>query len=262
MKNKKISRTFPFILIHLFFKYLKVFMKKISRLPVYLDARKNFSVLVEQNKSRGFIINKFESNIYLEATGTTAIDRDYIYHTAWAARILKKTNPSKHIDISSCLRFVAIASAIVPIEFYDFRPAEIKLPNLKSLEGNLLSLPFEDNSCESISSLSVIEHIGLGRYGDAIDADGDLKAIAELKRVTQPGGNLLVEVPLHHESKIVYNAHRLYKSKDFIEYFIDEFDLLEFSIIGQDMKDGGLISSPSDEQLEEQTGMYYGCFLV
>ncbi len=32
--------------------------------------------------------------------------------------------------------------------------------------------------------MHVVEHVGLGRYGDPLDPDGDLKAIAELKRVT------------------------------------------------------------------------------
>jgi hypothetical protein len=36
--------------------------------------------------------------------------------------------------------------------------------------------------------MHVVEHIGLGRYGDPIDPDGDLKAISELKRVVQKRG--------------------------------------------------------------------------
>ena len=49
---------------------------------------------------------------------------------------------------------------------------------------------------ESISCLSVVEHIGLGRYGDALDPFGTVKAINELKRVLTKGGLLLISVPI------------------------------------------------------------------
>ncbi|NDC42314.1 MAG: DUF268 domain-containing protein, partial [Chitinophagia bacterium] len=56
-------------------------------------------------------------------------------------------------------------------------------------------LPFESDSIPSLSCMHTIEHVGLGRYGDQLDPQGDLKAIAELKRVVQPGGDLLFVTP-------------------------------------------------------------------
>ena len=44
----------------------------------------------------------------------TPIDQHYIYHPAWAARILSQTKPEEHIDISSILSFGTILSAFVP----------------------------------------------------------------------------------------------------------------------------------------------------
>jgi hypothetical protein len=65
-----------------------------------------------------------------DATAKTGFDEHYVYHTAWAARILRDTKPAKHVDISSSLYFVSIASAIVPIEHYDYRPPDIKIDNV------------------------------------------------------------------------------------------------------------------------------------
>jgi hypothetical protein len=62
--------------------------------------------------------------------------------------------------------------------------------------------------------MHVIEHIGLGRYGEALDPDGDLKAIRELVRVLAAGGNLLVVVPVGRP-RIQFNAHRIY---DYVEF--------------------------------------------
>ena len=61
---------------------------------------------------------------------------------------------------------------------------------------DLISLPFEDGSFHSLTCMHVVEHIGLGRYGDQVDPDGDLMAMKELERVTAKLGNLLFVVPV------------------------------------------------------------------
>src|SRR3989338_9261060 len=90
-----------------------------------------------------------------DKTIKTGFDRHYVYHTSWAARKVKEINPEFHVDISSSLYFSGIVSAFVPVKFYDFRPADLVLDNFDSLEGNLFSLPFEDNSINSLSCMHV-----------------------------------------------------------------------------------------------------------
>src|ERR1035437_7649633 len=86
-----------------------------------------------------------------DKTLTTGFDRHYVYHTSWAARVVKEINPKKHVDISSSLYFCGIVSAFVPVDFYDYRPANIALSNLGSMRGDLMNLPFPSNSVASIS---------------------------------------------------------------------------------------------------------------
>lgn len=192
-----------------------------------------------------------------DKTLQTGFDRHYVYHTAWAARKVQEINPIKHVDISSSLYFGAIVSAFVPVDFYDYRPANLKLSDLQSKKGDLHNLPFESGSVQSISCLHTIEHIGLGRYGDPIDPEGDLKAIKELKRVTTHGGNLLFVTPVG-KPKIEYNAHRIYSYEQIISYF-DGFILKEFSLILEKEKDGGLIVN-ADPKLVEKEDYACGCF--
>lgn len=123
-----------------------------------------------------------------DATGETGFDAHYIYHPAWAIRKILEANPKKHVDISSKLDFVTMLSAFLPVEFYDYRPADISLAGLRCCHADLISLPFESNSIKSLSCMHVIEHIGLERYGDPFDPQGDLKAMRELIRVLAPGG--------------------------------------------------------------------------
>ncbi len=154
----------------------------------------------------------------------------YTYHPAWAARIIAATRPAKHIDIASTLTFCTMVSAFVPVEFYDIRPAQLNLPNLECKRGDLMSLPFADGSVGSLSCMHVIEHSGLGRYGDPIDPDGDLKAIDELKRVLATGGSLLFVTPVGRPT-VRFNAHRIYSYEQIASYFsalhLEEFALVD-----------------------------------
>jgi SAM-dependent methyltransferase len=183
----------------------------------------------------------------------TPIDRHYTYHPAWAARVLAKTQPDRHVDISSIVNFCAIVSAFIPVDFYDFRPAPVVLDGLYTGAADLTKLDFPSDSVASLSCMHVIEHIGLGRYGDPLDPDGDLKAIGELVRVLAPGGNLLVAVPIGRP-RVAFNAHRIYDHEAFASYFAP-LELIEFALI-EELGTGGLILAPPPERVRAES---YGC---
>jgi hypothetical protein len=66
--------------------------------------------------------------------------------------------------------------------------------------------------------MHVVEHVGLGSYGDSLDPNGDLKAMSELKRVLSINGNLLFVVPVG-KPRVMFNAHRIYSYEQIIECF-------------------------------------------
>jgi hypothetical protein len=102
--------------------------------------------------------------------------------------------------------------------------------------------------------MHVVEHIGLGRYGDPLDSEGDLKAINELKRVLAKGGSLLFVVPIG-QPKIMFNAHRIYSYAQIINYF-SEFSLEEFAFIPDNGNETGLLYNPELKLVNQQN---YGC---
>lgn len=175
-----------------------------------------------------------------DKTAKTPFEKQYVYHTAWAARCVQKNNPSKHTDFGSLLYFATLVSAFVPVDFYDYRPAEVILTGLNSKFADLMAINAPDGLFESVSCMHTIEHIGLGRYGDMIDPEGDLKAINELKRVTKPGGTLLMVVPMGKSQHTQFNGHRVYEYETFVSYF-DGFTIVEFSYIPQTDDRGGII---------------------
>lgn len=189
-----------------------------------------------------------------DKTAVTGFDHHYVYHVAWASRILAMTKPEVHYDISSSLYFSATVSAFIPIRFYDYRPANLNLSGLSSERADLLSLPFKDNSIKSLSCMHTIEHIGLGRYGDPICPDGDIKAISELKRVLSYEGSLLFVVPIG-KPKIMFNAHRIYSYDQIIEYF-SGMKLRQFALIPDNARDTGIMINADKKVADEQK---YGC---
>ena len=112
-----------------------------------------------------------------DATSTTPIDASYYYQDAWAFEKIVQARPAKHVDVGSHHKFVSLLSKVVDTTMVDLRPLPVPLESLKFEEGSILELPFADASQPSVSSLCVVEHIGLGRYGDPLDPEGTVKAV-------------------------------------------------------------------------------------
>lgn len=186
-------------------------------------------------------------------TAAAHFDRHYVYHPAWAARILRELEPDLHVDVGSSLLFASILSAFVPTRFYDVRPPALRLDGLECHAADLTALPFPDRSIASLSCMHVVEHVGLGRYGDALDPEGDLRAMAELQRVLAPGGSLLFVVPVGRP-RVRFNGHRVYAFRQVIERF-PELALREFALIpGRGPE--GLVVGASEERVDRER---YGC---
>lgn len=237
---------------------MKKIIKKIKRIllsPFVLNDLRAFKNTEGSNRFSTKITDFYPC--ILDKTITTSFDRHYVYHTSWAARVVREINPLFHIDISSSLYFSGIVSAFIPVHFYDYRPAKLNLSNLESKKADLHALPFADMSVHSISCMHTIEHVGLGRYGDPIDAKGDLKAIKELKRVVSSNGNLIIVVPVG-KPKIEFNAHRIYSYEQILEYVEDsEFTLKEFTFIPEYE---GPMTRNADPSLVLKADYACGCF--
>ena len=105
--------------------------------------------------------------------------------------------------------------------------------------------------------MHVVEHIGLGRYGDPIDPEGDLNAMSELARVLAPGGSLLFVVPVG-KPRVEFNAHRIYSPEQIRDHF-GGFDLQQFALIPDGRHQMGLVINPSPEFANSQN-YACGCF--
>lgn len=77
-------------------------------------------------------------------------------------------------------------------------------PPLELVRGSIERLPFADASFDAVTSFEVVYHLGVAN---------DQRALAELRRVLQPGGLLLLRVPAHDwlrgaHDRLVHTRHR------------------------------------------------------
>lgn len=185
-------------------------------------------------------------------------DAHYLYHTSWASRVLSKMNPKIHFDFASDLRFVTMLSSHIKIVQYNLSIPTVKLDNLEFRTTNLTKMDnIKSNSLNSASCMHVVEHVGLGRYGDDINPEGDKDAIKELIRILAPGANLLFVVPVG-KPRIFFNAHRVYSYEEILNYFVS-FKLKEFSLIEDDSFEKGIIIN-ADPNKVKNNKYACGCF--
>ena len=93
------------------------------------------------------------------------------------------------------------------VQTLEYRPVDSEIPELTvQTPEEFAARPARFDAIVSISS---IEHDGLGRYGDPIDPDGDLRAMTRFRGLLEPGGLLLLAVPMGRDA-LVWNAHRIY----------------------------------------------------
>lgn len=189
----------------------------------------------------------------IDGVSTTPFDPHYFYQGAWLARKLKRNVPAEHVDVGSSIMTVAAISAFVKTTFVDFRPLQVKLENLTCQGGDILDLPFRDAALKSLSCLHVIEHIGLGRYGDAIDPSGSYSAANELQRTVAKGGCLYLSAPIGRE-RTCFNAHRVFAPDTIITMF-NQMSLVDFSYVDDD----GLLHE--EVAVEEAKSQEYACGL-
>lgn len=210
--------VFPFFPIH-------TMLQAAGRFPRYFLDWQKYATLPEAETLH--IKNALPQ--LFDATASTSFDAHYFYQAAWAMERIANLGRHQHVDIGSEVKFVSLLSTHLPTVFLDFRPLRAKLPQFTCLAGDILHLPLQSDSVESLSCLHVIEHIGLGRYGDSLNPSGTQQACAELERVLAPGGSLFLSTPIGRQ-RTCFNSHRICSPSQVLKIF-RSVEIVEFSVV-------------------------------
>jgi len=184
------------------------------------NRRKSFGFALRHSWYRSF--DRFEN--------AASLADHYFHQDLWAAKRLFDSGTKEHVDVGSRVDgFIAHLLTFCRVTYVDVRPLLLEWDGFSFKQGLITALPFADDSVPSLSSLHVIEHIGLGRYGDPVDPEGSWKAAQELARVLAPGGRLLVGVPTGRE-RVEFDAHRVFDPQTIRDMFAT-LELAEFSFV-------------------------------
>lgn len=119
------------------------------------------------------------------------------------------------LDVGCCQSRlpIALASRGFHVVGMDFNLYPYAHPGLRAIRGDLMKMPFGTGTFSAVLAVSVIEHIGIGHYGEPESGNGDLVALREIARILKPGGKAVITVPygrtLTNDWMRVYDEPRL-----------------------------------------------------
>src|ERR1035437_931822 len=123
------------------------------------------------------------------------------------------------VDVGSTVLLVGILSQFTRWHSVDIRPMQCELEGLECKDGSVLNLPYKDDEVPCLTTMCVLEHIGLGRYGDPINPTGTNDAASEIRRVVAPGGVVVYSVPVGLEEVLEFNANRRFTIQQALDLF-------------------------------------------
>lgn len=213
--------------------YPRTFLRSLKGMPIFIRNIRQYSRI---NRNPAFRIRLRDIfPILTDMRDTAGIAGGHYFHQdLWAAKKIFRLRPERHVDIGSRVDgFVAHLLVFMAVTVVDIRPLRSNIEGLAFLQDDATGLAtIASNSIESLSSLHVAEHFGLGRYSDPIDPSACFKFMDSLQRVLSPGGRLYLSVPVGHE-RVEFNAHRVFAPKTVLDT-LARLRLVSFSFVGDD----------------------------
>jgi hypothetical protein len=190
-----------------------------------------------------------------------SINPHYFYQDIWVSQQMAAGKFQNCLDIGSRVDgFVSILLAMrMNLSLMDIRRPLVNWPQpvgfIRGDVANLVNGQLRDYDC--ISCLHVIEHIGLGKYGDLIDIEGPRNTAKSLHRAMGPGARLYISSPVSTHPGIVFNGGRHLA----LDEFESMFTSLGFSLINRAFVSDKpeLLVNPALSSLGQ---IKYGCLIL
>ncbi|MAF26132.1 hypothetical protein CL634_11270, partial [bacterium] len=126
-------------------------------------------------------------------------------------------------SVEPCYEALAFHYGAKEVMMIEYQKVTADYPNLSTLTVEEFS-QLNDQYDVAIS-ISSVEHSGLGRYGDELDPEGDLKAMEDLYSNLKDGGACFLAVPMGAD-RVEWNAHRVYGSIRF-PMLVSKFEIID-----------------------------------
>lgn len=155
----------------------------------------------------------------------------YFHQDLIVASEIYKKSPKIHLDIGSRVdgfitHLVSFQQKVIigDVRNLNFKNKFISYKKIDLSKDLKFKNPLSNlTKYESLSCLHVIEHIGLGRYGDSINPLGYLSALKNLSLLLKENGKLYLSHPCG-ETRVEFNGHYVFSIKYFYK-LIKKFNL-------------------------------------
>lgn len=208
----------------------------VERMPVSI---KTFlaSLAVGRNSTVGRVLRRFFSVTY--KMGERIVEHPFVL-------LNLELEKGSILDVGCYENPLPMELASLEYDVYgiDIHDYPVSHPNFHFTRGDIMNMPFRDNSFDRVIAVSTIEHIGFGAYGDPIYPEGDIKAMEEIRRVLKEGGMALITLPYYSAPEVkrgwhgkihVYTEERI---KDLTRFF--KIEKMDYYIkVGQYYVKGG-----------------------
>jgi hypothetical protein len=235
------------------------FVYFLRRLPSFWRDYKKLKKQSE-NSSLHFPFYSFSPNLFDKQKGSGIASGHYFHQDLYAASKIYHQNPERHIDVGSRIDgFVAHVATFREIEVADLRELTSDSENISYFKLDIMDeIPEEYRECtDSLSCLHVLEHLGLGRYGDDLQWDGYVTGFINLTNMLKSGGILYFSTPIGFQ-RVEFNAHRVFDLQTLLDLCAKNYNILEFSYVddsGNMNKDVEL----REEDINNNFSCNYGC---
>lgn len=190
--------------------------KTLPKVPRYFRDVKEF-LTMNRSQSEQWLFYFYP--ILHEKNSQAALLGEYFWQDFFVAKEIIKLNPQVHVDVGSRIDgFIAHLACLRKVKVFDIRPLDYQIENVEFIQWDITNPnPNYKELADCVTCLHTIEHIGLGRYGDAINPNGWQLGLKSLNALLKVNGILWLSAPVGRQ-RIEFNAHRIFSPITIVQY--------------------------------------------
>ncbi len=220
---------FQLVRQHVSFRHPRLALRKIAALRKFVKESEEFKEMSGSSKPTRFSLVPILGE---KSAQSATLTYHYFFQDLWMAKEIYSRKPCRLIDVGSRVDgFVAHVACFREIEILDIRPLDQHIPNVIFHQVDVTGGAGRfRQSADAVSCLHVLEHFGLGRYGDELDPLGYLKGFETLFEILSDAGLLFFSTIIGEDS-VMFNAHRIFSLRTLLTMFEGRFEVLKFAVV-------------------------------